>query len=795
VNNLSKAFALSVVIALTGCAEQDPQQFIQEGRTLVAKGELKSARVQFKNAIQINPQLSDAYYELALLDSKVKDFISMRKYLQDVVRLDPNHVDARVKLGALLGSDVDKAKEHVAIALKLNANDTEAILLDASIKLNVGDKEGGILQLDRVFAVDKTNVKAVLLLSALYSEEKKYDKALVIVEQALAVHPDELNLYLSQIGLLKKQKKDNEVTKAYEILIAKFPDDIRLRQTQVNDLSLSGKSEQVKKALQSAITHMPEEISFKLALIGLVKSTDKTQAEELLQKYISSSPEEMKFKFRLVGIYISDKRYSEAQSLLKEIIASDATGQNGMMAKVRLAEISLLQNEKTQTEVLIAEILSVDDDNTAALLLRAGIRLDRRDVDRAISDLRIILRDQPESDQALVMMGRASIMKGESEVAESYWKKAIEANHNNMEAVVPLVSMLLKRGDSERAEELLVKSINASPGNTALVEVLVKLRVGKKDWLGVEEVINDLRQLPNGGLAAQMLTAIVAESQGTKLDAIQIYKDILAKQPNAKGALNAIARSYAQLGRNADFIVFMQNFIKENLDNIFAYNMLGQAYMGDRNWSDASKVLQQALELDPKALSTYRMLGVALMQQGKARDVVELYNKGLTVLPGNLSLMLELAKHYERIKAYDQAVPAYEKVISQYPDNEEAANNLAYILVSFVNDSAGIKRALSLVEQHKNASNPFFQDTYGWVLFKAGEAGKAVSVLKKVVETIPSNAAFRYHLAESYYATGDGAASKIELEKSITLADKQGVFDGMERAKELLKGIVASDGV
>jgi tetratricopeptide (TPR) repeat protein len=99
VNDLSRVITLCAAIALAGCAEEDPQQYLNEGKALVEKGEIKSARVLFKNALQIQPKFAKAYYELALLDEKNQDWAAMRRNLQDVVMLDPKHVDALVKLG------------------------------------------------------------------------------------------------------------------------------------------------------------------------------------------------------------------------------------------------------------------------------------------------------------------------------------------------------------------------------------------------------------------------------------------------------------------------------------------------------------------------------------------------------------------------------------------------------------------------------------------------------------------------------------------------------------------------
>ncbi len=98
-----------------------------------------------------------------------------------------------------------------------------------------------------------------------------------------------------------------------------------------------------------------------------------------------------------------------------------------------------------------------------------------------------------------------------------------------------------------------------------------------------------------------------------------------------------------------------------------------------------------------------------------------------------------------------------------------------------------LERAITLAERFKDAPNPYFLDTYGWVLFKSGKPESAVEIFKKAVTLVPDNAEFHYHLGEAYYAAGDKNAAKLALEKSLSLAPKSGEFAGINRAKELLK--------
>lgn len=784
---VTKILAICLIAMLAACAEEDPQQYIQEGKALLDKGDLEGAQLQFKNALQVNPKLAEAYYGLAMLAEKNQDFLAMGKNLQEAVALDPSHVNAQAKLGFLLADQLAKAKEQLAIAKKLDPENINTILLDAMLQLREGNKAEALRQAERVLAKDASNADAIRLQTFILASDKRYEEALTVLNRGIDALPDDAGLGLLKVRIHREQEKFDDVVRDYEELVARHPDDKKLRQDQIQTLTQIGKPELAEQALRDAVNKAPADVELKIELVNFIEPRDAAKAGTLLKDFLAANPADIKLKTRLAGYYIGHKRTSDAEALLKEIVAADPAGSDGLTAKVRLAELAWGQNDKATAETLAQEVLNADAGNSGALLLRASMRLAKQDMDGAISDLRIVLRDQPNSDQAMVLMGQAYAMKGEPEVAESHWRKALEVNPGNLAALAPLTSALFKRGDAARAEELLTKSLKASPGNPTMLELLVQARAAQKNWTGAEAAVNELKKQPQAALAAQMLGGMLAASQGHHLDAIQVYKDILAQKPGAAEAMVAMARSYEAAGRRAEFFTFLKSFIQQNPSSIAAYNALGMAYAAEKKWAEASKTLQEALMHDPKAIATYKLLAGVLMQQGKGAEVPELYRNGLAVSPDNPELMLELAKYYDGAKDYPAAIAAYTSLLDKYPGNDEVANNLAYLLVESGTAADRFERAIALAERFKDAPNPYFLDTYGWVLFKSGKPESAVEIFKKAITLVPGNAEFHYHLGEAYYAAGDKNAAKLALEKSLSLAPKSGEFAGIGRAKELLK--------
>lgn len=786
-SRLTKAFALGLTLLLSACAEDDPLQYVKDGKALLDKGDADGARVQFKNALQANPKLTEAYYQLALLDTKSRDFLSAMRNLKEVVALDPKHVDGQAKLGFLVASDPETAKAQLAIAKALDPENSNVILLGAMLQLRDGNRADALRQVEQVLAKDANNIEAMRLQSGILASDNRYEEALAAANRAIAVYPDESVLDLLKIRIHLEQKKFDEVVRDFDELVAKHPTDKKLRNDQIVTLTKIGKFDEAEQALRDAIAKDPADVETKLTLVNFIESRDPARTQTTLQELIKASPGEVKLKSRLAGYYLGQRHIEDAEALFNEIVAADPTGKEGLQAKVKQAELAWAKGDQASAERLADEVIQVDGGNSQALLFRANMRMAKRDADGAIADLRTVLRDQPNSDQTMALMAQAYAAKGELEVAESHWRKAIEVNPSNLGAIAPLFSTLLKRGDTVRAEELLTKSLSANPNNPSVLVLLVTLRSEQKNWAGAEAALNELKNIPRAALAAQMLNGQLAAARGRQPEAIQSFKAVLAQKPDHDEALLALVNAHEASGKRAELIGYMKTFIQQNPNNIGAYNTLGVAYKADKKLAEAAAILREAIKRNPKAVTTYKLLAGVLAQQGKLAEVPELLKQGLEATGHQPELMLELAEYYNGVNERGAAIEIYTELLEKYPGIDDAANNLAYLLIEFDQSPGHIERAVKLTERFKASKNPAYLDTYGWVLFKSGKPEAAVEVLKQATQMLPENAEFYFHLGEAYYGAGDDNAAKTALQQSLALGQKFGGFPETVRAKELLK--------
>jgi Tfp pilus assembly protein PilF len=108
---------------------------------------------------------------------------------------------------------------------------------------------------------------------------------------------------------------------------------------------------------------------------------------------------------------------------------------------------------------------------------------------------------------------------------------------------------------------------------------------------------------------------------------------------------------------------------------------------------------------------------------------------------------------------------AYEQLLKQAPNDAEALNNYAHVLLR-LKDVAGAQRAASLaLAARPNA--PHVLGTAGWMAYQAGQPDRALQLLRDARLRDPANAETRYYLASVLASTGRAAEARDELQAAL----------------------------
>lgn len=178
---------ISLLLALNACGSKEEREaeYYQRAEKLFAQGDYLKAKVEIKNALQINPKNVDVRYLLAQIEEKNGNWRELYQNLSLVIEQQPEHMDAQVKLGLLLLliKKVDEAQEKAEYVLARQPDNANAHALRASVLAIQKDKQGSKAAAIKALALDPGQGEAISLLAAIYVEEQHPDKALVLLER------------------------------------------------------------------------------------------------------------------------------------------------------------------------------------------------------------------------------------------------------------------------------------------------------------------------------------------------------------------------------------------------------------------------------------------------------------------------------------------------------------------------------------------------------------------------------------------------------------------------------------
>ncbi len=91
------------MLILAGCKspEEKAQDFYQKGQAFYQEGDLGKAEVEYKNAIQIDKKMADAYYGLALVYEKRQEIKKAASFIRKALDSNHKHLEASIKIGRI----------------------------------------------------------------------------------------------------------------------------------------------------------------------------------------------------------------------------------------------------------------------------------------------------------------------------------------------------------------------------------------------------------------------------------------------------------------------------------------------------------------------------------------------------------------------------------------------------------------------------------------------------------------------------------------------------------------------
>jgi tetratricopeptide (TPR) repeat protein len=266
-------------------------------------------------------------------------------------------------------------------------------------------------------------------------------------------------------------------------------------------------------------------------------------------------------------------------------------------------------------------------------------------------------------------------------------------------------------------------------------------------------------------------------------DALRLYGQAAELQPGEAEPLRSQIQLLVTQKRIPEAMKRLDRVISMQPTEPFAAFMKGELLLEQGRLTDAMEAYKLAMQRAPKWWAPYRGLANAQFAAKNPEAALATLRDAQPTVDKPDQLSLAMAEYYESVNRLDDAIHEYEAVLRTNPQSEVAVNNLAMLLVTYKTDAASLDRAKTLAARFSDSSNPSFLDTYGWVLYRHGEAAASVPVLERVVAKAPGAPVALYHLGMAQSQAGSRTQARENLERAVNSGMK---FSGIDEARATL---------
>jgi len=581
---------------------------------------------EYRQAIDADPTseyLTAGLAELYAKTGRIRDAVLEA---QDIIKRDPNNLEARKLLGRIYLRSLGD--------MQASNNGSQNVLKLA------------IEQYEQIVKIEPDNVEDHLLLGRLYSLNKDLQKAENEFKTAVKLQPDSEEAVTTLAYLYNEE---GDTSRATQVLSA-IPEASRSAKLY-SALGYTYEQQKQYKNAISAYRHAIEVDRDNLdAIRGLAQNLmNDGQADAALEQYkviADANPEDAQTYVRIAEIYRKQGKFDLALESLKkaESMVQDSVEVPYSMAAVyqaqgRFDEASqLLQNLLKKTEKTDGNYNQSERNNRAVFLERLGsVYRDQGNTQLAVDTFR-----------KLLALGDENAVRGYQQIIDTYreskqWqqatavaKEATQKLPNNRDLRMVLDGQLADTGEPDKALKDVRSMLKGTPEDREVYITLAQMNTRLKRWNEAEEALGKAEQLstkPEDKAYVYFLRGSTYERQKKFEQAEEMFRKVLANDPQNAMTLNYLGYMLADRG------------IK--LDEALGY-------------------IKKAVELDPSSGAYLDSLGWAYFKMGKYELAEENLIKASQRINTDPTVQDHLGDLYQKTGRLKLAAAHWERALNEW---------------------------------------------------------------------------------------------------------------------------------
>jgi tetratricopeptide (TPR) repeat protein len=551
-----------------------------------------------------------------------------------------------------------------------------------------------------------------------------------------------------------------------------------------------------------------------MSLYRLYMKEQKTaEAEQLLKEAIQNNPKSPEFLERLAYHYGAMGRRDDMLNVLAQIKSHakdfDAVYQvvgdfylrtgdpeaalreyrEGVQKDTKhkntyqhdIIQVLLRQGKKAEAAEVNNEILKENPKDPDARALTATFLLDQGDINNALTQLQALVTSSPDNAVAHYELGRAFLASGRAdsrEAARTQFETAIKLRGDLIMPRLGLAELQVMHGEYQAALDSAQAVLQKDPGNLSAKVIESQAYLGQKKYGESGLLLDGMLKTNPSSPEVYYQVGSSNLAQGKAKEAELNFRRAYELNPtpaNSKSLLGMVDAEIQQ-GQPERAMALLESESKKAPNRLDIPLLMGTTAQREGKFQDSLTYFTRVLNgLDKKSKTRadlYVQIADTYRLAGDRDSAIANYQKAREIAPENEVVLQDLGRVADDAGRKVEARQAYEACLKVNPNNWLVLNNLAWLMAETGGD---INVALSYVQRAKalQPNLPEISDSYGWILLKKGLAEQAIVVFQDLVNHVPTNASYRYHLGKAYAQKGDNAKASAELREALKHGPKR----------------------
>ena len=779
----SKLLLLKAAAASDVGTARDALKLLEEARALnintaaswasevpirVRARQLPEAKAAADKAVALDPKLPFAAYQQATVAHVSGDLKSAVAMYTRTLGLKADHIDALV---ARAGLHIDlnqmaEATADVQAARKADPRDPRSAYLAALLAERAGNAAETKLALNQVtnlldpYPIEYIRFRPqVLMLGGMsHFALNQYEKAKPYLEMVVRQDPNSaVSKLLAQIYL--REKRTDKAVESLEAYLRNHGNDRQATLMLASSQMALGRNTRAAQLMEEALKKGDDPSARALLGMSLVGAGKLAPAAAELEAALKKDPGQIQAGVSLTALYVASGQGTRAVQVAQALVKQrpDNAGLVNLLGQALAAK-----GDAAGARSAFEQASKLDPAFTEPVLNLARLDIDQKSFEAAQGRLNGILVKSDKNVDALMETARLFAFRGQPEESLKWLQRAEDNAGNRLQPTLQAVDFHLARNRPDLAREAIKRLQNKAP--EALVVLLAQARVqlANGEANDAKSTLTRAATLVAYDPAALTQVANLQMQAGNLPGAAHALDKALAAKPDHLRARALRSSVFLLQGEPAKAEQLARGVLASDPKLGLGHGLLGDLALSRKQTAAAIDFYKKAHEIDRNTDSLLRLF--AAMETGQRPAAIALAEQWLHAQATDLAVWRALADAQARGGNLAAARTAYEQVVKLSPQDAEALNNLAVVLVG-LGDAGATKvadRALALKPQ-----TPYIIGTAGWAAFHAGQPDRALQLLREARLRDPKNPGTRYFLGAVLAKQGRKAEALEELQAAV----------------------------